>query len=222
MIVLMRSPSGRLVTSNDSPATLREAARVTPSSRIILFRLMVDFQGSDFKTGNPTAILKKVGRMNVFYCDLSPHLAARCLSDRHVVKMTLETAQILSTAARIQGADSDPLYKITHKNHPVVRACVSDPIYAHWVYFHGLALGEEYTTRFGKAHKSVRITEIAGELIDRREGIIENVPLAMPDEFRSSDPVLSYRNYLRAKYQAWADGGKTPRWKNSRPPEWLI
>lgn len=159
--------------------------------------------------------------MNVFYCDSNPHVAARSLADRHVVKMTLETAQILSTAARIRGAESDQLYRVTHKGHPVVRACIADPVYANWVYWHGIALGGEYTLRFGKVHKSVRITEIAGELLERRDGVVENVPLAMPEELRGSDPVASYREYLRFKYAMWASEGKAPRWKNTSPPDWL-
>ena len=39
--------------------------------------------------------------MNIFYVDQSPVLAAQALADKHVVKMILESAQILSTAHRV-------------------------------------------------------------------------------------------------------------------------
>ena len=50
--------------------------------------------------------------MNIFVVDTYPVLAARALCDRHVVKMVLETAQILST---ISGGP----YRPTHQNHPL-------------------------------------------------------------------------------------------------------
>lgn len=166
--------------------------------------------------------------MNVFFCDWDPNQAARSLANRHVVKMTLETAQILSTTARLQGREHESLYRPTHKKHPVVRGCVSNPVYAGWVLLHGRALAEEYTRRFGKVHKSARVIDLAGELVELQEGRLESVPLAMPDVFKGDDPVLSYRLYLAAKYRGWVEKSistgkksKMPVWKNSSPPDWL-
>ena len=60
--------------------------------------------------------------MNIFYLDEDPVLAAQMHCDKHVVKMILESAQLLSTAhLLIDGdelADERGLYKATHKNHP--------------------------------------------------------------------------------------------------------
>ena len=43
--------------------------------------------------------------MNIFFLHRNPKIAARMQCDKHVVKMVLETAQMLSTAARAQGHD---------------------------------------------------------------------------------------------------------------------
>ena len=60
--------------------------------------------------------------MNIFYVDKDPMIAAQMMCDKHVVKMILESAQLLSTAHRVLDgddyADSVGLYKIAHKNHP--------------------------------------------------------------------------------------------------------
>ena len=60
--------------------------------------------------------------MNIFYLNKDPEIAAQMHCDKHVVKMILESAQMLSTAHRILDGDdianSKGLYKMTHKNHP--------------------------------------------------------------------------------------------------------
>ena len=60
--------------------------------------------------------------MNIFYLDKNPVVAAQMQCDKHVVKMILESAQMLSTAHRVldgnEYADKKGLYKMAHKNHP--------------------------------------------------------------------------------------------------------
>ena len=60
--------------------------------------------------------------MNIFYLDKDPKKCAEMHCDKHVVKMILEYAQLLSTAHRVldgnEWADHVGLYKATHKNHP--------------------------------------------------------------------------------------------------------
>ncbi len=56
--------------------------------------------------------------MNIFFIDKDPVKAAYQQTDKLVVKMTLETAQLLSTARRYFGDTSSCLYKSTHINHP--------------------------------------------------------------------------------------------------------
>ena len=59
--------------------------------------------------------------MNIFYLDRDPKIAAQMMCDKHVVKMILESAQMLSTAHRVwegdKYADQYGLYKMAHKKH---------------------------------------------------------------------------------------------------------
>ena len=58
--------------------------------------------------------------MNIFFLDDDPKMCAQAHCDKHVVKMILEYAQIMSTAHRVLNSPSDlteSMYKITHENH---------------------------------------------------------------------------------------------------------
>ena len=63
--------------------------------------------------------------MNIFYLHRDPVAAAQMQCDKHVVKMILESAQMLSTAHRVLDgdtyADLRGMYKLAHKNHPSTR-----------------------------------------------------------------------------------------------------
>mgnify|MGYP001191264200 CR=1 FL=1 len=87
--------------------------------------------------------------MNIFYLSSCPEKAAQYQYNKHVVKMILESAQLLCTAHNLlDGSDADVPYKSTHKNHPsAVWARQSSANYS-WLYFHMLALGEEYTKHY--------------------------------------------------------------------------
>ena len=60
--------------------------------------------------------------MNIFYLDKNPKVAAEMHCNKHVIKMVLEYAQILSTAHRVidgdEAGDERGLYEIAYKNHP--------------------------------------------------------------------------------------------------------
>jgi len=74
--------------------------------------------------------------MNLFVPSPEIRPSVEALDDKRVVKMVLETAQLLSTAIRILDPETTlPIYKMTHKNHPVsvwVRSSIygaSSPLY---------------------------------------------------------------------------------------------
>ena len=82
--------------------------------------------------------------MNIFVLDASPLRAAEMHCDKHVPKMVLETAQIMSTVLNEKGLKG--AYKSTHKNHPcTVWAGQSFANYM-WTMALGMALGLEYET----------------------------------------------------------------------------
>lgn len=133
--------------------------------------------------------------MNIFVLDRNPVRAAQMSCDRHVVKMILETAQMLSTVH--QGYGVAKTYKATHAHHPcTVWASQTAHNYA-WLLKHGLALCEEYTLRYKRVHKTESL--LRGEL----HCLPRNIPLlgqtefaqAMPDEYRNENAVIAYRTY---------------------------
>lgn len=166
--------------------------------------------------------------MNIFYLDSNPTLCAQSHVDRHVLKMTVETAQLLSTAHRVlDGVDlkftderEQILYKATHRNHPsAVWARESSENY---VWLHALlkSLCEEYTFRYEKIHKTQRdgLMDTLGKAPNNIQSLgITEFKLAMPDEFKiEKDPVASYRNYY--------NGAKKDlfRWKKRDKPTWIV
>lgn len=139
--------------------------------------------------------------MNIFYLHESPFVSAQAMTNKHIVKMILESAQLLSTAHHILdkelAIDKDRLYKPTHKNHPSsvwVRA--SSENYA-WLYSHFLALSMEYANRYGKLHKSyLQLFETLHNLpYNIPKGKFTQPPQAMPNIYKDYDSVQAYRRY---------------------------
>ncbi|MFU8806166.1 MAG: pyrimidine dimer DNA glycosylase/endonuclease V, partial [Bradymonadaceae bacterium] len=95
--------------------------------------------------------------MNIFIFDEDPQECARHHGDRHVVKMVLETAQILCTVQHVSGQAAP--YKKTHAAHPCVRWVLESLANYRWLVELGLALAVEYTHRYGRRHKSHDVIE---------------------------------------------------------------
>jgi len=162
--------------------------------------------------------------MNIFASHLDPTVCAKSLDDARVIKMTLETAQMMSTILRGNGVLFPNVYRSTHAGHKcTVWAGLNQSNFT-WLGLHGLALADEHQRRFPKSprHKSARIIEQSLELsyilpagdftafanAARREdlGI---------DFTGIHDPVTAYRYYLNARW--FLD---QPRFTNSAPPDW--
>lgn len=144
--------------------------------------------------------------MNVFILDTNPVTAAQMQCNKHVVKMCLETAQILST---INGGP----YKPTHANHPCTLWAKANRTNYNWLIMHGLALCEEYTHRYGKKHKCQDIiASLANKGAELPVGVSKFVQ-CMPDQYKHKDPVVAYRRYYHSKadFAAWA-GRDAPYW----------
>ena len=153
--------------------------------------------------------------MNLFYLHHDPKVAAEMQCDRHVVKMILETAQMLSTAhAELDG--ESPAYKPTHKNHPSTVWVRSSAAAYEWAFTHMLALGREYTKRYGKEHKTIRehgwvLSHLPKALRDCMKPF-EVPPQCMYDECRGPDTVRAYLNYYNVKGDEWAAAGRPMTW----------
>ena len=140
--------------------------------------------------------------MNIFYLDKCPVKAAKVQYNKHVVKMILESAQMLCAAHHMLGDIEDPKYpvhipyKLAHKNHPSTiwtRECAAN--YS-WLYEHMRALGDEYTKRYNKNHLSIekcRTLWVLPPSIPNTE--FTQPPQCMPDEYKDKCSIKAYWNY---------------------------
>lgn len=179
--------------------------------------------------------------MNIFYIDRDPKQAAQWMVDKHVVKMILESAQLLSTAHRVldgvefagtsktgrkkkswvlRDAREMVLYQATHINHPSAIWARQSVENYNWLVEHFFALGEEYTYRYGKVHKCLD-GELSYQLQSPPKNLTEydmtTMPSAMDPEYVISyDPIVNYRNYYKV------GKARMHSWKNRQPPEWIM
>lgn len=140
--------------------------------------------------------------MNIFFLSKDPKKAAVYQYNKHVVKMILETAQMLCTAHLVLGEEngydgSYVPYKMAHRNHPSTKWIRSNILHYRWAYKHMLELGEEYTKRYGKTH--LTITKCKDVLMNPPKGIKEipwsDPPQCMPEEYKASSSLIGYWNY---------------------------
>ncbi len=151
--------------------------------------------------------------MNIFYLSSDPHEAARLQCDRHVVKMILETAQLLSTAHNELDGEQ-VAYKSTHKNHPsAVWARANRKNYT-WLRKHLMALGDEYTRRYGKVHKTIQkhSQSLLWPPNAIPDGGFTDPPQCMPDECKRVDAVQGYQVYYNYKADDWDTRGIPMKW----------
>lgn len=181
--------------------------------------------------------------MNVFVLDDNPRQAAILQCDKHVVKMIVESAQMLSTAHRmldgtvgLQPSKSgkrtvkywtlpddreNDLYKAVHVGHPcTVWTMMSDSNYI-WHYEHFLALCNEYRYRYGKTHSTDSLLRYKLSKLPTNipKGPLTPQPLAMkanPECMDPNDIVGSYRKF----YQTKQDRFKMV-WSRRQIPEWF-
>jgi len=150
--------------------------------------------------------------MNIFACDRDSTIAAQSLPDKLVVKMPLESAQILCTA--LWNAGETAPYLPTHQKHPTVLWVWRTAGNWNWLVEHGLALCDEYSRRFGKVHASREIIlRVQGE--GPLEGKLEPFAMAMPDQYKQDDPVLAYRQFMvaeKTRYATWKPPSQPPQW----------
>lgn len=154
--------------------------------------------------------------MNIFVLSLDPRECAKMHCDKHVVKMILETAQILCSVCHIFGCKDVP-YKATHKKHPCVIWAYQSRMNFFWLVALGLFLCEEYTFRYEKVHKSRDVIiwchyNMPSTLPDNH---LTQFAQAMPDDYRDKDPVKAYRAYYIGEKQRllkYAKGRDPPKW----------
>ena len=173
--------------------------------------------------------------MNIFVLDLDPRTSAMMMCDSHVVKMTLESTQMIATMLRLMDYDDDDLlamglvtkagtpYKSTHQNHPCVRWLMECGANRFWFIQHAFNLANEYFIRYGKHHacsipiKGATNFMLKHKLFGNPEGRFERTPFvqAMPDQYKQEDAVQAYRDYYNNEKAGFA------KWTVRSPPDWF-
>jgi len=183
--------------------------------------------------------------MNIFYLDKDPIEAAKQSCDKHVVKMIVESAQMLSTAHRMIDGNlytdktkagrkikrwkhpnpnmEKTLYKACHTGHPSTVWVMSNVFHYAWLYKHMIALNDEFKLRYNHTEDHMTIRKLKEVLRQPPKNIpinkIATDPTpAMPDECKiPGDVIGSYRKYYVMKKREFAT------WKAPAVvPEWYV
>ncbi len=152
--------------------------------------------------------------MNIFYLHKDPAKAASYFYDKHKVKMILESAQMLCTAhhywnERMGISNEHVPYKKAHLNHPSTIWCRQNKSQYFWLYDHMLAIGNEYTKRYGKHHMSIEKckTFLSAPPPGMPDGLFKQPPQCMPDEYKQGDAIHGYWNYyIKEKHTVTNNG----------------
>ncbi len=158
--------------------------------------------------------------MNIFAIEKSPNSdkidwvkSAKSQDNYRVVKMILESCQILSTVLNEQGIKAP--YRSFNPKHPsCLWAAESASNFANLI-THCEAMIEEYEERFGKQHKCKDVLKQIVSIYDPTKFPTmrpTRLRMAMPDEFRSDDIVESYRRYYASKPRIRYPANKIPAW----------
>ena len=175
--------------------------------------------------------------MNIFILDENIDACAEAHVDKHIVKMPLEAAQMLCTTHWVhkfagyvprkltsdewgkvsiekKNEPRDFPYLPTMYNHPCSIWARKSLDNYEWLYCYALALGEEYTYRYGKEHKSVREVILHLPEIDLPRIGLTPFAQAMPDELKGADAIKSYRDFYHKDKATFAE------WKYRDRPHW--
>ena len=177
--------------------------------------------------------------MNLFFLHVNPEICAQEHCDKHVVKMLLETVQMLYTVHHLCNSDmpDDAYKKVSMVHHPTViwvGICFENYNYASTL---GMCLSKEYTHRYNKIHscdthirwlhnnipnfiqKEFPYEKCKKQVVFSYNQDIQNsgmtpVPLAMPDDVKQNDTIYSYRSYyiVHKKYFTKWTSRPIPNW----------
>ena len=153
--------------------------------------------------------------MNIFVTDSCPIQSARNLPDKHIVKMPLETCQMLSIiysdwyygVGKLYKSDGTP-YRTAHgafRNHPCTQWSAANQYNLAWLIAHGYALCDEYTARYNKVHTCQDVIDQAAHIYYRSFDIVygdaypkvTSFTRAMPDYIKSDFTITTFTAYQR-------------------------
>lgn len=177
--------------------------------------------------------------MNIFYLSSDPTECAKQHVDKHVVKMIVEYGQLMSTAHRVLDGTfyygltannrriqrwklpderEEVIWKASHIKHPSGLWVRSSSSHYQWLFALWLEMLKEYTYRYGKVHSTERMKPWFVKVPDNipHKGWLSDPTPAMPDEYKTSEAIQSYRNYYLGAKRSFAN------WKNRNTPTWFV
>lgn len=160
--------------------------------------------------------------MNIFVTSPNPYLSAVYLDDKRVVKMTLESAQIICTTLHLKGLSAP--YKPTHIRHPVVLWAAVSPDNLSWLIRHHTALAQVYESIYKREHLSFcKVGRIYQNLINSENSKTDFVNCTRRSELNidfteEPDVHVAYRRYLNKR---WKLDHVAPTWKGREKPIWI-
>ena len=178
--------------------------------------------------------------MNIFVTNQCPIQSARNLPDKHIVKMPLETCQMLSIiysdwyygVGKLYKSDGTP-YRTAHgafRKHPCTQWAAESYWNLSWLISHGMALCDEYTARFHKHHacqpaiaEAITIFEAAFDFnVDiYKDSLPMTFTRAMPESIKfdtTIKTITAYTQYLNTKPWLASNYLRIP----SRKPSFII
>ena len=178
--------------------------------------------------------------MNIFVTDDCPIQSARNLPDKHIVKMPLETCQMLSIiysdwyygVGKLYKSDGKP-YRTAHgafRNHPCTQWAAANQYNLAWLIRHGYALCHEYNLRYGKVHTCLDVisqaerifhTSFPDDFLSLASRKVTSFTRAMPEYLKfdtTIDTITAYKRYLNTKPWLASNYLRIP----SRKPSFII
>lgn len=138
--------------------------------------------------------------MNIFYLHQDPKTCARWHCDKHVVKMILESAQMLCTAHRVvDESEEEILYRAAYVKHPSTQWAMKSLGNYDYLYRLFTNLCREYTYRYEGVHltdSKLRERLWSPPQAMKDYGFVPP-PQAMPEDVKHPDTITAYRQYYR-------------------------
>ena len=157
--------------------------------------------------------------MNIFVLDNHPYKAAEYHNNKHVIKMILETGQLLSTAHHVLNKEemlSPLLFRPSHINHGCAVWARESLMNYVWLWNLGQGLLQEYTKRYGRIHaRAETLKYLQSWPLNIPQKCMTPFIQAMPDEYKDEDAVTAYRNYYIGAKRHLA------QWKTQVPDWWV-
>lgn len=185
--------------------------------------------------------------MNIFYLNPDPKICAQDHCDRHVVKMIIEYAQLMSTAHRVLDGEEytdltangrrikrwrlddereSVLYKASHMNHPSAIWCRENLANYQWLYHMWSHLLDEYTYRYGKVHLCAKLKDALRFAPTKiKVGDFFAPTPAMPVDLKvmAENPVIGRKYDSLKSYHKYyvMEKVRFAKWKNRPIPNWF-